>query len=69
MSAEQRLAGKVGIITGGAAGIGKAVCERFGQEGASVVVADYNRAESGGRCCRYRNGRRTGNGVPGRRHR
>jgi acetoin reductase-like protein len=44
MCAAQRLAGKVSIITGGAAGIGKAVCERFGQEGASVVVADYNRA-------------------------
>ncbi|MAG36366.1 MAG: hypothetical protein CL878_08995, partial [Dehalococcoidia bacterium] len=44
MSAAQRLAGKVGIVTGGAAGIGRAVCERFAQEGASVVVADYNRA-------------------------
>ena len=35
-----RLAGKVAIVTGGAGGIGRAVCEAMASEGASVVVAD-----------------------------
>eukprot|EP00759_Apiculatamorpha_spiralis_P046597 PhF_6_TR42895/c0_g1_i3/m.64991 len=33
---------KVAIVTGGAGGIGKAVCQRFIQEGAKVVIADMN---------------------------
>ena len=35
-----RLKNKVAIVTGGAQGIGKAVCLAFAREGADVVVAD-----------------------------
>lgn len=38
-----RLDGKVAFVTGGASGIGRAVCRRFVAEGARVVVADINR--------------------------
>ena len=41
-----RLAGKVAFVTGGRGGIGRAICERFESEGASVYAADLTRAGS-----------------------
>ena len=40
-----RLSDKVTIVTGGASGIGRAICELFAQEGASVAVADTDSKE------------------------
>lgn len=37
-----RLEGKVAVITGGASGMGLASVKRFAEEGASVVIADFN---------------------------
>lgn len=39
-----RLKGKTAVVTGGASGMGRATVLRFLQEGARVVVADYNAA-------------------------
>ncbi len=39
-----RFEGKVGVVTGGASGIGLAIVERLVGEGAHVVVADVNEA-------------------------
>ena len=41
---EQRLLGKVAIVTGSGQGIGKAVALRLAGEGADIVVAEINRA-------------------------
>jgi NAD(P)-dependent dehydrogenase (short-subunit alcohol dehydrogenase family) len=40
-----RLSGKTALITGAAGGIGAEIARRFREEGASVFVADVNRAE------------------------
>ncbi|MFN8499160.1 MAG: L-iditol 2-dehydrogenase [Anaerolineae bacterium] len=41
-----KLEGKVAIITGGGQGIGRGIALRFGQEGASVVVADIQQDQA-----------------------
>ena len=35
-----RLAGKIALVTGGRGGIGRAICDRFRREGATVYAAD-----------------------------
>jgi NAD(P)-dependent dehydrogenase (short-subunit alcohol dehydrogenase family) len=43
-----RLQGKVAVITGAGAGIGRIIATTFAQEGASVVIADINLAAANG---------------------
>lgn len=40
------LEGRVAVVTGGARGIGRAICERYVAEGAQVAVADVARSEA-----------------------
>ena len=42
----EQLRGKVAIVTGAAHGIGRAIAERYGHEGATVVVSDIDAAGS-----------------------
>ena len=39
-TAARRLEGRIAVVTGGAAGIGAAICRRFAAEGATVAVLD-----------------------------
>ena len=42
-----RLEGKIAVVTGGSRGIGRAICERFAAEGATVVVNFDPEADKG----------------------
>jgi NAD(P)-dependent dehydrogenase (short-subunit alcohol dehydrogenase family) len=42
MGVELKLEGRVAIVTGAGQGIGRAIAEKLGDEGATVVVADIN---------------------------
>lgn len=42
MPQPKSLSGKVALVTGGAGGIGRAICDRLLKEGACVIVADYD---------------------------
>ena len=47
-----RLESKKVIVTGGASGIGRAICKIFASEGASIVVADIDESGSQVHCLR-----------------
>jgi rhamnulose-1-phosphate aldolase/alcohol dehydrogenase len=43
---EKELAGKIALVTGAASGIGRAIAERFAEEGAHVVVTDVDEEQA-----------------------
>ena len=55
----RKLEGRVALVTGGASGIGRALCEKLAADGASVVVSDINvaGAEEVAAAIRQRGGR------------
>lgn len=42
MKNQGELFGKIALVTGGASGIGKAICEDLAKNGATIVIADIN---------------------------
>ncbi|XP_074875324.1 (3R)-3-hydroxyacyl-CoA dehydrogenase isoform X2 [Buteo buteo] len=70
MSSAGRLGGALALVTGGASGIGRAVCARLAQEGARLAVADLDeggaRDTVGGLCGGEGATPHAGNGVPPR---
>uniref|UniRef100_A0A1I7Z2C7 Estradiol 17-beta-dehydrogenase 8-like n=1 Tax=Steinernema glaseri TaxID=37863 RepID=A0A1I7Z2C7_9BILA len=44
------LTGKLGVVTGGGSGIGRAICERLAQQGARLVVVDLKKETAESTC-------------------
>jgi NAD(P)-dependent dehydrogenase (short-subunit alcohol dehydrogenase family) len=58
-----RLKGRVAIVTGGAKGIGKAICEKMVDEEATVVIIDVSEADLHETCSLYLKNKRTVEGF------